>query len=325
MSTGDEDWLRAALRLVGVGLPPRQEAHLRYGLGKYFDDIQDYPAAFAQYRRANELAKRFAPAHDRAQLARDVSRIIDTYGADGHGRSRSGTPGAHPSVFIVGMPRSGTSLAEQILASHPSVHGAGELPFWGNALARTLRTQDGGGTDVPSLAAEYSALIAGRGAGARRVVDKMPANFLAIGLIAWALPGARIIHMRRSPLDTCLSIYFQDFEAAYSYGNDLADLSHAYGEYLRVMRHWRSFLAGSILDVAYEDLIREPERWSRAMLDFIGLAWHPGCLDFHRSDRTVATASGWQVRQPLNAASVERWRNYRGFLGPLLDLDTARA
>jgi hypothetical protein len=149
----------------------------------------------------------------------------------------------------------------------------------------------------------------------------MPANFLLLGLIHAALPSARIIHMRRHPIDTCLSIYFQHFENSYSYANDLEDLSQAYGEYRRVMQHWRVTLpAQCVLDVPYEGLVKELEGWSRRMLDFIALPWDARCLDFHRTERPVITTSRWQVRQKINCSSVGRWRNYEQFVGPLLHL-----
>jgi hypothetical protein len=149
----------------------------------------------------------------------------------------------------------------------------------------------------------------------------MPTNFAFLGLIHAALPNARIIHMRRHPLDNCLSIYCQHFETAVSYANDLEDLAHYYTEYRRVMNHWRSALPENVvLDVPYEGLVADQETWSRKMLEFIGLPWDPRCLEFHATRRTVITASKWQVRQKISAASVGRWRNYENFLAPLLPL-----
>jgi hypothetical protein len=149
----------------------------------------------------------------------------------------------------------------------------------------------------------------------------MPANFLYLGLIHAALPNAKIIHMRRNPIDTCLSIYFQNFGAVHSYANDLGDLAHYYAEYLRLMDHWRLNLpTDAILDLPYEELVEDQEAWSRRIVDFIGLAWDPSCLDFHQTSRTVSTFSKWQARQKISQSSVERWRNYREFAGPLLSL-----
>jgi hypothetical protein len=236
-------------------------------------------------------------------------------------------------VFIVGMLRSGTTLAEQILASHPQVSGAGELMFWGeklaaatararNQAAREIRGDDG----LAAATADYLGLLQrasadGVRADAARVVDKMPTNFLSLGLIHAALPRARIIHMRRNPVDTCLSIYCQHFEAANTYANELEDLAHYYREYCRLMRHWRTTLpAEALIEVPYEGLTEDLEGWTRRMLEFIEVPWDPRCLDFHTTTRTVVTASKWQVRQPIDRRFVQRWRNYEEFVQPLIPL-----
>jgi hypothetical protein len=228
-------------------------------------------------------------------------------------------------VFIVGMARSGTTLAEQILASHPAVFGAGELTYWTTADSAEHRSPAHGAAAARAssvgAAADYLKLLKDLSPDALRVIDKMPANFLRLGLIHEALPNARIIHMRRNPIDTCLSIYFQHFKAGHSYADELDDLAHYYGEYLRLMEHWKSRLPeGAILEVAYESLVDDQETWSRKMLQFIGVPWDPRCIDFHRTDRSVMTASKWQVRQKMHRASIERWRNYEKFIGPLLTL-----
>jgi hypothetical protein len=222
------------------------------------------------------------------------------------------------------MLRSGTTLAEQILASHPDVFAAGELTYWNTASATyqpSALNTPASGTLLRKLADDYLRLLEDLSHDALRVIDKMPTNFAFLGLIHAVFPNARIIHMRRNPIDTCLSIYFQDFEAAVSYANDLEDLAHYYTEYLRIMKHWRLVLPEeAILDVSYEGLVNDQEAWSRRMLEFIGLPWDPRCLDFHETQRTVLTASKWQVRQKITGASVLRWRNYQKFLGPLLRL-----
>jgi hypothetical protein len=139
------------------------------------------------------------------------------------------------------------------------------------------------------------------------------------------VPQARFIHMQRSPLDTCLSIYFQNFSVVHPYANDLHDLAHFYAEYQRVMQHWRATLpAGTLLEVPYEGLVEDPERWSRRMIEFIGLSWDPRCLDFHQTTRSVTTASLWQIRQKISRSSVERWRCYEPFLAPLMPLMPSR-
>jgi tetratricopeptide (TPR) repeat protein len=313
MTAGDAAWLAHAQRIAGQNLPARQEVPLRYAIGKYFDDLKDFEQAFASYRRANELTRQYRAPHDQQQLSRAVDLITHRYDAQWLSRAGRAATASNRPVFIVGMLRSGTSLAEQILASHPQVFGAGELTFWSTAY----------GADEPpgKLADAYLRLLDQLSPEAARVIDKMPGNFLHLGLIHAALPHARIIHMRRNPIDTCLSIYFQHFEANHSYANDLEDLAHAYGEYLRVMQHWHAILPGqAILDVPYEGLVADQEAWSRKMLDFIALPWDSRCLAFERTERTVITASKWQVRQKMSSSSVRRWRHYAQFIGPLRGL-----
>ena len=324
MTSCDAPWLAQAQRIVGKGLPPQREICLRYAIGKYFDDVKDFEQAFIHFRRANELTKLRRAKHDRRQLTQAVDLITHSYDRNWMSQPRTAAIGSARPVFVVGMLRSGTTLAEQILASHPAVFGAGELTFWNIASAayrsgaRNTQTSE---SVLGALAGEYLRLLQKLSADALRVVDKMPTNFPFLGLIHATLPNARMIHMLRNPADTCLSIYFQHFETTVSYANDLEDLAHYYTEYLRVMNHWRSTLPENvILDVPYEGLVADQEGWSRKMLEFIGLPWNPQCLDFHQAKRTVITASKWQVRQTMSTSSVGRWRNYEKFLEPLLSL-----
>lgn len=322
MQVTDGDWLAQAQRIAGQRLPPRREVPLRYALGKYFDDVGEYALAFENYRRANDLSNRAGPGHELAALGAGIDRIIRTHTRDWLNESRAGSnPSARP-VFIVGMPRSGTTLAEQILASHADVFGAGELDFWSKAAAAHGAE---GGLDEPGeigkLAEGYLQLLSGLSGGSSRVVDKMPGNFLYLGLIRAALPNAHIIHMQRDPIDTCLSIYFHDFGRAHPYAGDLNDLAAYYAEYSRLMDHWRATLpSGALLDLPYEELVTDQEKWSRRMVEFIGLPWDPHCMEFHRTRRTVNTHSKWQARQKVSTSSVGRWRHYERFLGPLLPL-----
>jgi tetratricopeptide (TPR) repeat protein len=323
MRFDDAHWFTEAQQIADQRLAPRKEMHLRYAMGKYCDDTGNFAAAFDNFHRANELSKQLKPEHDRDELVRFVAAITRTFATTWSSRTRPNANMSSRPVFIIGMPRSGTTLAEQILASHPNVFGAGELTYWDRALRRfeTLPAEAAEEEAIVALAGDYLQLLERLCAGAARVVDKMPANFLCIGLIRAALPNARVIHMRRNPIDTCLSIYFQDFESAYSYANDLDNLAHYYAQYLRIMRHWRSVLpAGAILDIPYEGLVAEQEKWSRTMLEFIGLPWDPGCMDFHLTHRTVNTVSNWQVRQKITRSSIERWRNYEAYVEPLRGL-----
>ncbi len=329
MTAADADWIVQAERLAQQPRPPRDAAPLHFAIGKYFDDVKDYDKAFAHYHRANELVKTYRPAHDREQLSRTfdfIERVFDRTFVE-QARAQTDT-GVRP-IFIVGMPRSGTSLAEQILASHPAVFGAGELSFWKAASLRvsSATLERGPSAELSArLAHEYSQQIAALAPQHPYVVDKMPANFAHLGMIHAALPDAHIIHIRRNPIDTCLSIYFQNFHIAHSYSNDLGDLAHYYEEYRRTMLHWQAVLPrNAILEVPYEALVEDPEAWSRRMVEFVGLAWDEACLNFHQTARSVSTFSKWQVRQKISKSSVERWRNYERFVGPLLRLSPVGA
>jgi len=317
MSLADGAWLAATERVLAKVQPLRHQINLRFALGKYFDDVQDYSRAFSNYRAANELTRRTDVHYDRARQSRLVDQLIHDYSPAWFARRSGAGSRSERPLFIVGMPRSGTTLAEQILASHPEVFGGGELMFWTEASGALER-----GSTAPELLAgmadSYLQQLQRLSATALRVVDKMPNNFLNLGLIHSALPAARIIHMQRHPVDTCLSIYFQHFSVIHAFATDLEDLTHYYQEYRRLMAHWRVALPpGAILDVPYEGLVEDLEFWSRRMVEFAGLPWDPRCLEFQRTARTVTTSSRWQVRQKLSSGARGRWRHYEPFLGPL--------
>jgi hypothetical protein len=244
-------------------------------------------------------------------------------------RQGGGYPSSLP-VFVVGMPRSGTTLVEQILASHPEVHGAGELPDL-NRLVERLRNAAGAAflypEDAPALAAErlrefgetYVEGLRGRAPGATRVTDKMPGNFLLLGLIHLALPGASIIHVTRDPRDTCLSCYSKLFTAEQNFAYDLGELGRYYSKYSQLMAHWQDVLPeGRILSIRYEDVIADLEGEARRIISHCGLAWDERCLAFHKTERPVKTASATQVRRPIYRSAVGRWQLYEEHLGPLL-------
>jgi tetratricopeptide (TPR) repeat protein len=321
MTHDDAAWLQAVETLLAKAPPLRHEISLRYALGKYFDDLGQYDEAFSNYRRANELTKRFGSSYDRAKLTQRVDRIISAFDAAFVSQCQDGASASELPVFIIGMPRSGTSLTEQILASHPAVFGAGEVKFWDSAFDALEAAGPNSGNRaslIAGMARDYLERLTALSAGALRVIDKMPANFLYAGLIHAVFPRARIIHMQRNPLDTCLSIYFQSFFNIGPYANDFGNLAHYHREYIRTTNYWRAVLpAATLLEIPYQGLIEDQEGWSRRMLEFIGLPWDPKCLEFHQTDRVVITASRWQVRQRINAASAGRWRNYEKFLGPL--------
>jgi tetratricopeptide (TPR) repeat protein len=321
MTVTDTAWLEGARSVLAKRPPLRHAINLHFALGKYFDDVGRYDEAFDHYRQAHEHAKRYGSKYDAGKLARRVDRLISNFDASFlSARAMRGSP-SERRVFIIGMPRSGTSLVEQILASHPAVFGAGEIVFWDAAFSAHEAAGfagEAGALRLSGIASDYLERPGTLSGGAARVIDKMPANFLYAGLIQAALPEARFIHMRRHPIDTCLSIYFQNFFNRAAYADDLDDLADYYSQYARITGHWRDVLPPTrLLEVPYEGLIADQEGWTRRMLDFIGLPWDPRCLDFHATERAVITASKWQVRQKIYAKSAGRWRNYEKHLGAL--------
>jgi tetratricopeptide (TPR) repeat protein len=324
MSEEDGKWLDGVQRLLSSKLALRHEIGLRHALGKYYDDLAQYEQAFGHYRQANELTKSYGKIYDRRALEQQVDRIIANFDADFMQKISPTASRSERPVFVIGMPRSGTSLIEQILASHPEVYGAGELTFWDSAFARYDVAEREGRRDadlIPDSAQNYLDELGLLSSDAKRMVDKMPANFMNVGLIHAALPKARFIHVRRHPIDTCLSIYVQHFTFLHPYANELESLAHYYGQYARLMEHWRRVLpAASLLEIPYESLIENQESETRRMLEFIDLPWDARCLDFHQTERVVITLSKWQVRQKLHGRSAGRWRHYERFLGPLRSL-----
>lgn len=324
MTSADADWVQRAEEIVGGGLTAIDESALQFAIGKYYDDVGDYARAFRAYQRGNELHKRCAEPYDREGYERHIDELIRARTPEAiAGASTSGSDSERP-VFVLGMPRSGTSLVEQIIASHPSAHGAGELNFWQTVVRRhadvfthSLLTEALRG----KLAREYLSNLTAHSATALRVVDKAPINANYLGIIHATFPRARIIFMQRDPIDTCLSCYFQQFPAVLNWSMDLGDLAHFYRESQRLAAHWHRVLPpGTILDVPYAELITDQEKWTRRILEFIGLPWDERCLQFHETSRPVSTASVWQVRQKIYQSSVGRWRNYEKFIGPLRSL-----
>ena len=332
MTRGDAAWLEAAEALAAKGISPPQEAALRYAIGKYFDDVGDFDLAFPSFKRANDILKTAAEPYDRKARARAAQDLMRAHPLESTGRRAAGASDSMTPVFVVGMPRTGTSLVEQIIASHPQARGAGELEFWSD----TMREYEGqileGLFDertMGELAKSYLRTLEERAerisndksSSILRIVDKAPVNSDYLGVIHSVFPRAHIVYMRRDPIDTCLSCYFQGFPISLNYTLDLADLAHYYKEHRRVIAHWFNVLPpGQILEVPYESLIADPETWAREIIGFIGLEWNPLCLEFHQTRRVVATASYRQVREKIYSSSVSRWRNYEKFIGPLLSL-----
>ena len=324
MTPADKDWLQGAERVLAKGVPPVEEAKLRFAMGKYFNDLESFPRAFKEYKAGNEIYKGVASPYDRAARTRFVDEMIRVYTRERLATGAAGTSESRKPVLVVGMMRSGTSLMEQIIASHPDAAGAGELDFWNSTVEREktfLQREAPDAQTSRKLADSYLRVLDRRSQQASRVVDKAPVNSDHLGLIYSALPNARFIYMRRDPIDTCLSCYFQEFASMAAFTLDLSDLAHYYREHHRLIAHWREALpAGTLLEVPYAELIADQEAWSRKVIEFIGLPWDPRCLQFHETARAVVTASNWQVRQRIYSSSVGRWKHYEKFIGPLLEL-----
>jgi tetratricopeptide (TPR) repeat protein len=320
----DPEMARIAALTARTDLPIEERAAASFAIAKSLDDADRYDEAFAAYDSANRLYRAARAAagdrFDAADLARKIDRSIANFtpaffAAVGGWGNPSDLP-----VFIVGLPRSGTSLVEQIAASHSRVFGAGELRNIGEASA-TLGPVDTPWTQATARRAADAHLerLSGLSGGADRVIDKLPDNIFMLGVIATLYPAARIIFCRRDPRDIGVSCFFQKFSAGFlTFSYDLAHCGRRIRETERLGAHWRRVLPLRWLDIQYESLVADLEGESRRLTEFLGFAWEPACLDFHRTMRTVQTASSWQVRQPLYHRSVGRWRHYERHLGPLL-------
>jgi hypothetical protein len=281
------------------------------------------------YEAGNRLRAAMWRRQDRAGLAARCDGFIQRFTAEALARAGQSSPrpkglGDDLPVFIVGMPRSGTTLVEQILSSHSAVAAGGELGFWRVRLSGWRASGISGFPDPAALAKaadDYCAVLREIGPGALRVTDKEPRNFMLLWLLRLAHPDARIIHCRRHPVDTCLSIFFANFGPHHVYAWDRGDLVFYYRLYERLMDHWRRVLrADRFTEVDYETLVADPETETRRLIDFCGLNWDEACLAPERNNRVVNTASLWQARQPVYQSSVERWRRYEPWLGELREL-----
>jgi hypothetical protein len=295
---------------------------LHFALGKAFLDTGDSGRAFAHLNAGNRM-KRAQISYDPVSTGHWMRSIATVFSADFLERLEGQGAASSKPIFVLGMPRSGTTLVEQILASHPSVHGAGELSYIQNIVNELGNFPSSAAALTPaSLRAfgeRYLAQTAKLAPGAPHVVDKMPINFAYAGLIRLILPGARLIHSRRDPVDTCLSCYSKLFTAEQSFSYDLAELGQFHRDYQRLTAHWRNvFPPEFFLEVDYESVVEDLEGQARRMLDFLSLPWDPACLAFHETKRPVRTASVNQVRQKLYKSSSGRWRQHKANLGPLL-------
>ncbi len=307
-----------------------QRMYLAFGLGKAFEDLQQYETAFDFFLEGNTIKRRTQgyPIEEQETFFNELREIFDSSLFEKY--QSAGCKDETP-IFILGMPRSGTTLVEQILASHPHVHGVGEIEtlsqvasnrftgLTGAALAESIRRCDA--IEFERIGIEYIAAIRKYSKKARFVTDKMLSNFQYIGLIKLILPHAKVIHCRRNPQDNCMSIFkcfFASKNLAYAY--DLSELGRYYNRYRDLMKHWHSVLPGFLYSVQYEDMVANQVEQTSGLLEHCDLEWDDACLEFFKSDRPVKTASAEQVRRPIYKDSVQSWKRYEKQLAPLLEI-----
>jgi tetratricopeptide (TPR) repeat protein len=320
------------------GLSKTDRMHIDFALGKAYSDLKDYSRSFKRLAAGN-AAKRATIAYDEQATFALFDRLEEVFTRELIAKKSGGGDPSSMPIFVLGMPRSGTTLIEQIIASHPMVHGAGELKTL-NDVILSVHAPDGATLPYPEfvpaldaaalrqIGSRYVALVrqfvpssgSARGMGdIRHVTDKMPSNYYFAGLIHLALPNATIIHSMRDPVDTCVSCFSKLFSAEQNHTYDLGELGRYYKRYERLMGHWRNVLpAGRTLNVRYEDVVADLGGQARRIIAHCGLPWDDRCLAFHKTDRPVRTASATQVRRPIYKSAVGRWRVYEDHLGPLL-------
>lgn len=309
-------------------LRPAKAIAVHYALAKCYEDIAAYDKAFTEYELGAKT-KRATITYDAAAYDEKIDAIIDLFDAELLSKLRlAANPSAQP-IFVLGMPRSGTTLTESIIASHPQVFGAGEL----NHLRRLFRSEtpdhvtqlraflNGPSSDIAQQIAKYITELDAHAPGFAHITDKVPSNFLLTGLISVLLPNAKMIHVSRDAMDTCLSCFTRLFERGQYHSYDLQELGRYYNGYAKLMRHWQSVLPKkSFYTISYEALVNDPEPQARALIDYCGLPWDDACLSFHTAKRRVRTASVTQVRQPMYSTSVAKWKHYEKQLAPLLQI-----
>jgi len=308
------------------GTPPQSQAFLYYALGKELEDLEQWDEAFEAFRRGAE-ARRQLVDFDEAAEERLFAALTDTFDSDwlasrGPGHAQRGP------VFIVGQPRTGTTLIERIITSHSQLHSAGELRQFGNSLRRLTDYRGHGrnSAELVAMARDMDVAALGRAymdstermrGDAAYFVDKLPPNYLYLPLILAALPNARIIHVRRNPMDACFASFKQLFADAYPHSYTQEEMARHHARYYHLMQHYREQFAGRYFEVSYEDTATDTEASARALVDFLELPWEDACLDFHRQKVAVTTASSVQVRQPAHTRSIDRWRRYERQLLPM--------
>ena len=314
--------------LAGGTVNGAGEVELRHALAKEYEDLGQYEQSFQQLQHGTRLRRQ----HIRYDVTHDVATVDWIMEAFPPGPTIPATNASSEAapIFIVGLPRSGSTLVDRILSSHSGVYSAGELPHFALALVDNVRRQTGGAqlprkelvarsarSDFAALGHDYLAKVRAGGIETARFTDKMPLNYLYCGIIQRALPNARIVHVTRRPMAACYAIYKTLFKDGYPFSYDLGELAQYYAGYRRLMRHWETVLPGRIHVVSYETLVADQAGETRRLLDFCGLEWQDACAEFHRNPAPTTTASAVQVRQRIYDTSVSQWRHYERQLAPL--------
>lgn len=312
---------------------PRELSFVAYAAGKEHEDLGEWTEAFRCFERGAK-AKRQIVEYDEAVEIEMFEALRETFTPEWAARQVPGDDASSP-IFIVGQPRTGTTLVERIITSHSMVHSAGELQQFRLAIRRNVKVETtgqfsselvraSGAVDAANIGAAYMRSSASMQGDLPRFVDKMPVNYLYVPLIVKALPNAKIIHLVRDPMDSCFSSFKQLFAEAYFHSYTLEEMAHHHVRYNRLMAYWRELFPGRFLDIKYEEVVSDLEPNARRLIDHLDLPWEDACLDFHRQDSAVTTASAVQVREKVHTRSVGRWRKYEDQLKPLLDILRAK-
>ncbi|WOH36759.1 sulfotransferase [Thalassotalea fonticola] len=302
-------------------------AFYQYAIGKEYEDLQQWPQAFAAFEQGAK-AKREANNFDEQAEIKSFQCLIDNYNEEWLEQGHTGNPTTAP-IFVLGQPRTGTTLIERIITAHSDVHSAGELQQFGLALRRLSRTTSkqrfspelllaAKDLDMTKVANMYLQSTKRMQGDTPRFVDKLPQNYLLIPLILKAFPNAKIVHLVRNPMDACFASYKQLFADAYLHSYDQEEMARHHVRYLKLMQVWRERFPGRFFDISYEQTARNLEPNARALIEFLGLPWQDNCLNFHQQDSAVTTASAVQVREPAHTRSIGRWRKYEQHLQPML-------
>jgi tetratricopeptide (TPR) repeat protein len=330
--TEEDRWILDEIHKEVDHLTKKNPAHANYhyALGKAYNDLKEWEPAMREFQQANDLMLLQHASFDRPKFTKITDLLMKTFTPEFFKANRHlGNESTRP-IFIVGMIRSGTTLTEQIVCSHPDVGGVGELQYWVRAaedLATGISLQKADKFLTPKEETvkrwqeEYLAKLEELDPDSPYVTDKQPLNYMSLGLIHLAFPNAKFIHTRRNPVDTMISMYMTPFKNGIAFGHDKDRLVFVYRDYLRLMEHWRSVMpADRFIETDYEVLTEDPEPTTRRVIEFLGLPWDEACLRPEDNDRSVRTPSVWQVRQPVYKTSAKRWKRYEPWLGPFAEL-----